>query len=899
MDELKRLTEENKKLIDENTKLKQLLKQYGYQYIDDELILNTEQRLTLFMDYFKGRIDVYPYKYFNKKKNKYTFSAFKCLNYYKNDFCLVKQGKKCSSECLLYKPKPLTKAIVYDHLSKDHCTIGIYPILDDNTCYFLAIDFDDDLWFDNMLSVYRVARKNGLSCIMERSQSGNGGHLWFFFETAIKAKKARVLGDYLLKEAMNTNKNLSFSSFDRMFPNQDYLSGEGFGNFIALPLHRDATKKGNSYFINEFGEVINKQYHYLHSTAKIKEVQIDQLTKFEDASLEKFIDQEEVLLLDQISQPLTLREDSMIHISKKGLNAHTIKTLRKLASTKNPEYHLKLKLHFSVYNIPRTLSEYIEDDYTISIPRGLKSRLLQHVPQELITYESSVENGTEIDVTFKGEMRSNQQEAVDELLKQDVAMMVALPGFGKTVAALSILATLKTSTLIIVHTRSLLDQWKERIDKFINYPQSKLKRDHYIGEYHGGKKKLKYQIDVALIQSLANLDDFSVLDHYGLVLIDESHHASSDSYRAVLRHIKAKRIYSFSASYKRKDQLEKVTSMYLGDIAYKSNKQEILEARTYEQILIPRITTFTNFDSDKSFTEICSELYKNQKRNYLIIQDVIKEIKENKSIIILTDRKEHISILYNQIKHQDYPVFYMDGNTPSKERHQIIEALHTNNHYVLIATSQLLGEGFDLPSLNTMFITMPISFEGRLIQYVGRLHRDYQDKTMVKVYDYVDSNVRMLENMFKKRLRTYKSEGYKAIEDSQVVQMSQVIFDKSNYEYALQKRINEAKKNVIIFASECKINRIQRLQNFLLNMIAKGTKVYICINKKYDNPIIDYLKGCCTKIVNIDSSINGILIDETELWTGSCSYLGIQNNDLYYLKTDDINLIEELKSKIS
>lgn len=899
MDELTRLKEENLKLIDENRKLKCLLKQYGYQYIDEELTLDSEQRLKIFMDYFKGRADVYPYKYYNKKKDKYIFSAFKCINYYKSDFCLVKQGKKCSGECVLYKPKPLTKDIVLSHLSRDHCTIGIYPILEDNTCYFLAIDFDDDLWFDNMLSVYRVARKNGLACIMERSQSGFGGHLWFFFETAIKAKKARLLGDYLLKEAMNTNKNLSFSSFDRMFPNQDYLSGEGFGNFIALPLHRDATKQGNSYFINEFGEIIKKQYHFLLSTSKIQEYQIDQLIKYEDKNLDNFLNHEEISLLDQITQPLIIKEDSMIHITKKGLNAHTLRTLRKIASNKNPEFGIKLKLHFSVYNVPRILSEYIEDDFTISLPRGLKSRLLQYTSPELITYESSTVEGKEIEVSFKGILRPNQQEAITELLKQDVAMMIALPGFGKTVTALSMLTQLKTSTLIIVHTRNLLDQWKDRIDQFIDYPQSKLKRNHYIGEYHGGKKKLKYNIDVALIQSLSNLNDFSILDNYGLILIDESHHASSDSYRTVLRHIKAKHIYSFSASYKRKDQMEKVTEMYLGNIAYKSNKEEILENRTYEQILIPRITTFTTIDTNKSFTEICNDLYTNQKRNYLIIQDIIQEIKKNKNIIVLTDRKEHISILNNQLKYQNYPIFNMDGSTPSKERQHIIEQLHANDKYILIATSQLLGEGFDLPSLNTMFITMPISFEGRLIQYVGRLHRDYQNKEVVQVYDYVDVNIKMLENMFKKRLKTYKSEGYKALENDQAVNINQVIFNKSNYDYALQNQMYNATKNIVIFANECKINRIQKLQNFLINLIAKGIKVYICINKEYDQVTNDYLKGISTKVLTTTSILNAVLIDETELWIGSSSYLGVQNNDLYYLKTNDLNLIDEIKTKIS
>ena len=387
----------------------------------------------------------------------------------------------------------------------------------------------------------------------------------------------------------------------------------------------------------------------------------------------------------------------------------------------------------------------------------------------------------------------------------------------------------------------------------------------------------------------------SMIQKYGLVLIDECHHASSDTYRTVLRHINAKYIYSFSGTPERKDKLEKVMQMYLGDIVYKVDKQKMIRKRNYEQLLIPRMTTFKIIDENLSFVEIVNELYQNQKRNHLIIQDIIQEIKDNKNIIVLTDRKEHIQILYNQLQYYDYDIYCMSGDTSLKERKFIKDKINESNHYILIATSQLIGEGFDLPSLNTM----PISFKGRVAQYVGRLHRDYDYQDYVKVYDYVDINVKLLQNMFQKRLKAYNNEGYKVIENNDVVELNQAIFDKANYEYYLHSRMSHSKKNIVIFVNDCKLYRIQRLYSFFISLLAKGIKIYICINKNYDQEILAYLEGICTKILHTNNHINAIMVDEVELWSSSSSYLGIQNNDLFYLKTNDLAIIEELKMHIS
>ena len=883
------------KLKKENEELRRLLKEYGYIFIDENIQLTKEERLNIFMDYFKGRNDVYATKFYSKKYQRYAYT-FVCQNKFIKNVCPIHKTK-CSSECPHFKPSPLNKEIFLKHLQKENSVIGMYPLLENNTCYFLVIDFDDDQWFENLLCVYRTAKKHSISCIMERSQSGNGGHLWIFFESAIKASKARLLGDFLLKEAMKNNKNLSFDSFDRMFPNQDYLSGKGFGNCIALPLQYDALKKLNSLFINEFQEPIKKPFHYLMSTVKVKERMIDNLIETQETNFKNYFNNFDSTLsfIDPINQPIIITENSMLHISKKGINAKTLNTLRRISTIYNPQFYENLKLHFSVFNVPRTLCENIEYDYDIYLPRGLKEKLEEHIDKNLITYIDETIIGEDIDISFKGSLRPHQQVAADTLLNHHIAILEAIPGFGKTVIALYLMSIIKKSTLIIVNSRELLSQWKEKIDEFIDYPQFKLKKDHYIGEYHGNKKQLKYHIDVVLIQSLNKIDNLSIIHKYGLVLIDECHHASSHTYRNVLRNINAKYIYSFSGTPKRKDQLEKIMHMYLGNIVYTVDKENMIKNREYEQILIPRITTSKVIDENMSFNEIVNELFQNPKRNHLIVQDIVKEINENKNIIVLTDRKEHIQILYEQLKHYDYDIFCMSGSVSISERKQIKKQLENIEHYLIIATSQLIGEGFDLPSLNTMFITMPLSYKGRLSQLVGRLHRDYKNKHYVKVYDYVDMNVKSLNNMFQKRLKTYKSEGYKVIENDEVQHFDQAIFNKANYEFYLHSSMSSAKKNIIIFVNDCKLYRIQKLYAFLISILAKGIKIYICINKEYDQMIYEYLEGVSTKILHSNSQINAIIIDENELWNGSSSYLGIQNNDLYYLKTNDKTIIEELK----
>lgn len=758
MENIDTIIKENNKLKEENEYLKSLLIQNGILFENRQKLM-AQQQLEIFMSYFKGRTDVYASKYWDKKKNKpgYTFS---CNNKFSFNCYLVTKKGKCSSECPNYNPKQLSAKIYYEHIKEDNKAIGLYPLLADNTTYLLAIDFDDEFWFEDMLSVRRIANRYKLSSVMEVSQSGNGGHLWFFFHQPIKASLVRTMGDFLIKEAMKTNKRLSFQSLDRMYPSQNYHSGAGFGGLIALPLQRDCYARQNptTVFINEFNQVIRLPFNYLQTIKKITENDIQDLLKTSE-QIEDYFDNDKFTLIDRISEELHFIEKGMLYFDKKSISPTTLLVLRRLASMKNSAFGLKLKMHQSIYGVHRILEEYLEDHYRICIPRGLKQDLLNLVSDYYIEDYRCI--GKRInEISFKGELNNEQKKAVEEMLKDNMGILNAHTGFGKTVTALYLLCQLKVSTLIIVQKSELLKQWQSSIKQFIDYPQVG-KRETYIGIYTGSKKNLIGNIDIATIGSLANLEDISIYDNYGLVIIDECHHASSDTYRKVLRNVSSKYVYSLTATTDRRDNLYPIVEMYLGKTLYKTNKEKTILEREYEQILIPRITTFNTLEESNNYNKIIKSLYLNQKRNYLIVKDIREQMSLNKNIIVLTDRKEHVHILYNQLKYDNYDIYLMYGNIKDKDRKQIHEKLINQSRYLIIATTQLIGEGFNLPSLNTMFITMPISYKGRLIQIVGRLHRDYIEKKQVTVFDYVDSRVHVLNNMFQKRLSTYKFEGYK------------------------------------------------------------------------------------------------------------------------------------------
>lgn len=892
-------------LEQENAFLKAELRKRGYFYLSANEKLSTIDKIEIYLSYFRGRPDVYAERYFSKKHQKFGWNPA-CDRSFQAG-CKKGKIKNYCSICPISQFPPLDEDILKRHFTgKLTCEgIGIYPLLTDNTCYLLVMDFDEDNWFDDMLSVYKIALRYDIYPLMERSSSGHGGHLWLFFETPVKALKARKLGSLLIQEAMEGNKNLKFDTFDRMFPNQDYLPQGGFGNLIALPLRHDAYLKGNSSFINDLQQVIDHPIEYLASLPKLQEQQMDRILNSFYKN-DYFFDQQQMgLSLDtntKYSKQMYGLENTMLCIEKKELNLYTLSVLKRLGSMYNSEYFLKQKLKKPIYRktTPRVLSYYEEDDRYLYLPRGQKYKLQEIFPEAEIQIEAQVTNGQVIDTVFTGELRQNQQEAVNTLMQYDMGIMKAVPGFGKTVMALYMIAQRTVSTLVIVPNKEIQKQWEERIHEFLTIPPGKSKRDSYIGIYNGSKKKLRGHIDIAIAASLANLENIAVtLKEYGMIIIDECHHAASDTFTRVLRNVNAKYIYGFSATPKRKDGLEKVMHMFCGPIRYETSSFQIQNTYRFQQLLIPRMTTMRCLDDNKTYTQYCSDIMNDQVRNYLIVKDVVKEFQNDGKIIILSERKQHLTILFEMLKHLHIHVYVLTGERKTKERNEIIAKVRNFNSkekFILLATSKLLGEGFDLPALSTLFLVMPISDESRIEQYTGRIHRNVEGKDMVKVYDYVDAHIPMLEGMFHKRLKQYQEEGYFLQEQNQIIEVSQLMYEGQSYKHVFLEDIKASSSEILIMNAHYELGKIKSYFDVLQEKAHQNVQLYVVMNdeQRQKEMLVRTIEGMGAAILYSNHAAHFVVIDKEIIWYSDMDFLGRAKKDGLSTRLKDPHLVNEI-----
>lgn len=892
-------------LEQENAFLKAELRKRGYFYLSANEKLSTIDKIEIYLSYFRGRPDVYAERYFSKKHQKFGWNPA-CDRSFQAG-CKKGKIKNYCSICPISQFPPLDEVILKRHFTgKLTCEgIGIYPLLTDNTCYLLVMDFDEDNWFDDMLSVYKIALRYDIYPLMERSSSGHGGHLWLFFETPVKALKARKLGSLLIQEAMEGNKNLKFDSFDRMFPNQDYLPQGGFGNLIALPLRHDAYLKGNSSFINDLQQVIDHPIEYLASLPKLQEQQMDRILNSFYKNDYFFNQQQMGLSLDtntKYSKQMYGLENTMLCIEKKELNLYTLSVLKRLGSMYNPEYFLKQKLKKPIYRetTPRVLSYYEEDDRYLYLPRGQKYKLQEIFPEAEIQIEAQVTKGQVIDIAFTGELRQNQQEAVNTLMQYDMGIMKAVPGFGKTVMALYMIAQRTVSTLVIVPNKEIQKQWEQRIHEFLTIPPGKSKRDSYIGIYNGSKKKLRGYLDIAVAASLANLENIAVtLKEYGMIIIDECHHAASDTFTRVLRNVNAKYIYGFSATPKRKDGLEKVMHMFCGPIRYETSSFQIQNTYRFQQLLIPRMTTMRCLDDNKTYTQYCSDIMNDQVRNYLIVKDVVKEFQNDGKIIILSERKQHLTVLYEMLKHLHIHVYVLTGERKTKERNEIIAKVRNFNSeekFILLATSKLLGEGFDLPALSTLFLVMPISDESRIEQYTGRIHRNVEGKDMVKVYDYVDAHIPMLEGMFHKRLKQYQKEGYFLQEQNQIVEVSQLMYEGQSYKHVFLEDIKASSSEILIMNTHYELGKIKSYFDVLQEKAHQNVQLYLVLNdeQRQKEMLVRTIEGMGAAILYSNHAAHFVVIDKEIIWYSDMDFLGRAKKDGLSTRLKDPHLVNEI-----
>ena len=746
-----------------------------------------QTKIVLFRNLFRGREDVYPRRFESRKTGRTGYQPV-CANEWVQGTC-EKPRIKCS-DCPHQRFLAVTDEAVLWHLSghdkegKDF-VMGIYPMLHDETCFLLAVDFDKEGWREDANAFWETCRYLNVPAALERSRSGNGAHIWIFFDQAIPASLARKLGSHILTETMERRPDIGLNSYDRFFPNQDTLPKGGLGNLIALPLQKRARQSGNSLFLDENFAPYSDQWAFLSTIRRIGRPAVEALVRSAEAT-DRIVGVRHALTHDDeplpwalppsrrhkepaVAGPLPAKLELVlsdgIYIAKDVLSSSLRNRLVRLAAFQNPEFYKAQAMRLPTYDKPRIIG--CAEDYPshISLPRGCLSDVKELLSELKIAYVVRDErsSGPPLTVEFRGELRHEQLAAASAMLAHDTGVLSASTAFGKTVIAAWLIAQRRVNTLVLVHRRQLLEQWIERLHTFLDLPPKSI---GYIG---GGRRKPSGMIDVALIQSLIRkgaVDDG--VAEYGHLIVDECHHLSAYSFEQVARRAKAKFIAGLSATVTRKDGHHPIVFMQCGPVRHHVDAKQQAAARPFEHTVLVLSTAFhparvAHADARIQFHELYDELIADDARNRIICDDVIRIVHEGRSPMVMTERNGHLDRLAAALAPAVRHLVVLRGGMSEKELAAVTDRLAKipdDEERVLLATGRYVGEGFDDTRLDTLFLTLPISWRGTIAQYAGRLHRLNDRKREVRIYDYADLNVPILARMFDRRCRGYQAVGY-------------------------------------------------------------------------------------------------------------------------------------------
>ena len=936
----------------ENEVLKSLLKIHGVEYETrmkedmnkpicslvsvPTITLSIDERIRLFQSLFKGREDVFARRWFSKTTGKPGYQPV-CINEWKQGIC-DKKKYRCAI-CPNRNFAPLMTQDMYRHLEgkDEYCcdVVGLYAIMQDNNCAFLCADFDDKNckygYKEDVLAYVGVCREWLIPYAIERSRSGNGAHVWIFFEAPLPASKARRLGNAILTEAMTRNGQMSFNSYDRFFPNQDYLPEGGFGNLVALPLQGQARRKENSVFVDNDFLVYKDQWAFLYNLKKIQESTIDQLLRlhYQEELGKLSMSSESKPWVTPLPQNIT-QEDfhakveiikaDKLYIPLKAVSAKVLNHLKRIAAFKNPEFYSKQALRLSTYAIPRIISCFDITNEYLAMPRGCEDATRSFLNDNAVTYTitDKTNHGNKISVSFQGEEREEQLEAINALLPYTNGILHATTAFGKTVTAAAIIARKKVNTLILVHSKALLKQWHDRLTEFLNIDylkhEEKNKRGRRkvfspIGCFDSSGNTLHGIIDIALIQSCLDEDGVKpFVQDYGMVIVDECHHVSSITFEQVLMSIKAHTIYGLTATPIRKDGHQPIIFMQCGPIRFTTDVKSQIAKQSFDRFLIPRFTSYNSILENRlSIATLYKYLSEDEIRNNLIVEDICKAVNTGRTPIILTNRTAHVSVLAEKLKATIKNVISLTGAGTTREKREAMQRLQTipdSEQLVIVATGKYIGEGFDYPRLDTLFLALPISWKGLLTQYAGRLHREYEGKKDVRIYDYIDIHEPICDSMYRKRLKGYAAIGYKTINTAQPTLFDHIndisssiaenqIFNGSTFYCPYTSDLTKAKRSIVISSPKLYRTEQNPLVTLLKELTQQGIEILITTVAENEQTVFIQAKGLSVK-VKPKLSLYTTIIDKEVVWYGSINTLGYASKDDNMIKVTDIYLANEL-----
>lgn len=711
-----------------------------------------EAKIALFSSLFAGREDVYARRWESTGTGKAGWSPAVVGGW--------TNAKKPGREY-----EPLTADVVGSHLAGG-VHVGLYPLLHGDACRLLACDFDGTGWALDALAYLDAARSIGVPVALERSRSGDGAHAWTFFSGPVPAASARRLGIHILRDAMGARAELDLSSYDRLFPTQDLMPKGSFGNLIALPLHGECRRRGTTVFLDPATiEPYDDQWAFLAAVPRISPEAVSSLTETLGpvaAGPDDTRYRPSRARASQENPPERIRAElrAMLEIDRIGVPPSLLAALKHLASLHNPAYYEKERLRFSTWNTPRFLRCYRETVDRLLLPRGVQDQAERIVADagSKLDIVNGCSRPEPIEVALVADLTALQAESLEALSAHDLGVLVGPPGSGKTVIACALIARRRLPTLVIVDRQPLVEQWRDRLKQHLGIDAKQ------VGQLGGGRTRAKGFIDIAMAQSLARREDLvEVTGGYGLVIVDECHHVPAVTFERFVRQIPVRGWLGLTATPYRRDRLESLISMYCGPVRHRMATDETEHARV-ERALVAHATSHAPPGAeDAGIQEVFRALVEDDERSWQICTDIAAAVAAGRTCLVLTQRIDRIERLSRGLELRGLRPVVMRGSMGKKARVAAMAEMQERSAEggpVLVATGSFLGEGFDFPELDTLFLAFPLAFKGRIVQYVGRVLRPTASKSRVEVHDYVDVEIPVLARMHAKRLAAYTSLGF-------------------------------------------------------------------------------------------------------------------------------------------